>query len=79
MNPRVRLLVGWLVGPLVCLSQFPKRVGSYTSVLLSEHLFMLQSTEYVCNMCVGNEHLMSHFLDERGRGHHFLTPQRQRG
>ena len=30
--------VGWSVGWAVCLS-FPKKVGSYTSMLLSEHLF----------------------------------------
>ena len=30
--------VGELVGLWVCLSKFPKRVGSYTSMLLSKHL-----------------------------------------
>ena len=34
MTPHVRPLVGWCV----C-HNFPKRAGSYTSMLLSEHLF----------------------------------------
>ena len=32
-------LVIWPVGWLVCLYAFPKRAGSYTSMLLSDHLF----------------------------------------
>ena len=31
--------VGWLVGHIICLSLFLKWAGSYTSMLLSEHLF----------------------------------------
>ena len=46
MNPHVRMLVdrlvvrsdGWSVILLVCLSLFPKREGSYTSMILSEHM-----------------------------------------
>ena len=46
MSPRVRpmRLVGWLVvrlvGRSVGLSRFSDRAGSYTSMLLSEHLLM---------------------------------------
>ena len=42
-------LVSWLVGRLVGLSLFPKRAGSNTSMLLSEHLFkiMLPQTNFM--------------------------------
>ena len=38
INPRVRLLVGWLVCPSV---KSPTRAGSYTSMHLSEHLLLI--------------------------------------
>ena len=37
----VRLSVGRSVGLSVCLSYLPKRAGSFTSMLLSEHLLIL--------------------------------------
>ena len=40
MNPHVFLLVGWSVVCFVGLSLFTNRAGSYTSMLLSEHLFL---------------------------------------
>ena len=39
MTPHVRPVVGRLVGWIVCLSLFPKRVESYMSMVLSDHLF----------------------------------------
>ena len=41
MSPSVHRSVGWLIGRSVGFSWYPKRLGSYTSVLLSEHLFLL--------------------------------------
>ena len=44
MIPHVRLLVGWYDGRSTCLSLFPKRARSYTSMLPLERFFFLVSS-----------------------------------
>ena len=50
--PLVSWLVWWSVGWSVCLLLFPTRVGSYTSILLSEHLlFYFTKYYYIYVLC----------------------------
>ena len=46
MNPAV----GWSVGRLVCLPHLLKTAESYTSMLVSQYLFLYAFFEYVQNL-----------------------------